>query len=277
VIAAFLSEYPFYLAAGFVAARQRLARMHLPLLLAASAAAPYLVCCFGAIEFQWTSLVRLIALGLALGLWYVILPVSAFTDAAFLALIAVVVFGKYFDVIYPSFFKLPLATLGHLALIRMAVMILTMQRRVHETGYGFWPRPKEWKIGAAHFLYFIPIGLPLALSLRAVEFARVRPVYLAAFLGFLWVLALWEEFLFRGVLLQWFEEWTLNGNAALLLTSAIFGLAHLPFHTFPNWRWVLIAAALGWFCGRARNQAGSIKASMVTHALVVTAWRTFFS
>jgi hypothetical protein len=38
-----------------------------------------------------------------------------------------------------------------------------------------------------------------------------------------------------------------------------------------------VAAVLGWFCGRARNQAGSIRASMVTHALVATAWRAFFA
>jgi hypothetical protein len=30
-------------------------------------------------------------------------------------------------------------------------------------------------------------------------------------------------------------------------------------------------------CGRARNQAGSIRASVVTHALVVATWRAFFA
>jgi len=39
---------------------------------------------------------------------------------------------------------------------------------------------------------------------------------------------------------------------------------------------VPLAATLGWFCGRARNQAGSIRAAMVTHTLVVTTWRAFF-
>jgi len=72
-------------------------------------------------------------------------------------------------------------------------------------------------------------------------------------------------------------------TAALLVTSLLFGLAHLWFRSFPNWRWVPVAAVLGWFCGRARNQAGSIRAGMVTHVLVVTtgglslcrdAWKT---
>jgi hypothetical protein len=40
---------------------------------------------------------------------------------------------------------------------------------------------------------------------------------------------------------------------------------------------VIVAGTLGWFCGRARNQAGSIRASMVTHTLAITTWRAFFA
>jgi len=57
----------------------------------------------------------------------------------------------------------------------------------------------------------------------------------------------------------------------------LFGLAHLPFRGFPNWRAVSIAGVLGLFCGLALIKARSVKASMVTHALVVTTWRMFFS
>ena len=59
-----------------------------------------------------------------------------------------------------------------------------------------------------------------------------------------------------------------------LSTALVFGLVHLWFRRkFPNWKWVLMAGVLGWFCGRARNQAGSIRAGMVTHALVFATWR----
>jgi hypothetical protein len=37
-----------------------------------------------------------------------------------------------------------------------------------------------------------------------------------------------------------------------------------------------VVIVLGWLCGRARNQASSIRASVVTHALVVSTWRAFF-
>ena len=38
----------------------------------------------------------------------------------------------------------------------------------------------------------------------------------------------------------------------------------------------LIAGIAGCFYGRAFQRAGSIRAGMVTHALVVTVWRTVF-
>jgi hypothetical protein len=35
---------------------------------------------------------------------------------------------------------------------------------------------------------------------------------------------------------------------------------------------MVLAAVAGWFYGKAFEQAGSIRASMVTHALTVTVW-----
>ena len=184
---------------------------------------PYLVCCCGAVQFQWIGLVRLAALSLALCLWYVVLPATALTDIAFLALIASVMLGRYFDSIYPKPYHGVDATyLGKLALIQMTVMTLTLDRRIHETGYGFLPKWNEWRIGALHYLYFMPVGLPLALALKAVRFASPQPIWVVAgtFLGMLWVVVLFEEFLFRGVLQQWIEEWTWSRTAALFIDIA---------------------------------------------------------
>ena len=281
VLAAFLVEYPFYLLAGFPELRQRLSGKALPLVLVVSALLPYLVCYGG--HFQWMSVARLTALALTLGLWYVVLPVSIFTDLAFLALIAAVLIGKYFDAIFPQPYPgLKISILGHIALIYMSVLVLLLERRVHETGFGFLPSRREWRIGTLHYLGFLPLAALLALPLKAVHVSAPAPLWKTAgtFLAWLLVVGLFEEFLARGVLQQWLEEWTWNRTAALWLTSALFGLAHLWFtgggRAFPNWRWALIAGVLGWFCGHARNQAGSIRAGVVTHALVVTTWRAFF-
>jgi membrane protease YdiL (CAAX protease family) len=63
----------------------------------------------------------------------------------------------------------------------------------------------------------------------------------------------------------------------IVIASVVFGAAHLGFREFPNWRFALLAASAGWFYGRAYAQAGSIRAAMVTHALVVTTWRVFLA
>lgn len=273
VIAAFLAEYPFYLLAGFPDVRERLAGPRLPLCLAGSAVVPYLICCAGGIPFHWISLVRLLALALAVSLWYIVLPAMALVDAGFLVLIAAVMVGRYFDAVYPVIYHQHIDILGHLALFHMAILVLMLVRRVPETGFGFLPSAKDWRIGVVNFLFFVPCATVLAMALHATHFVPPRlPWAAATFFGFLWVLGLTEEFFFRGVLQRWVEDWTGSSTAALAITSILFGLVH---YWFRGWAWVPMAAVLGWFCGRARNQAGSIRAGVVTHALAVATWRAF--
>jgi uncharacterized protein len=279
VLAAFLVEYPFYLVPAFPELRKRLSGMTLPPFLLASLLLPYLACYVATGQFLWISLIKLAALALAMGLWYLVLPVTVLTDLAFLTLVGALLLGNYFDRIYlDPYPKLKIAILGRIALFQITVLVLLIERRVQDTGYGFLPSWKEWRIGALHYLYFLPVAACLALPLGAVRFAAPAPLWKTAgiFLGFFWVVALFEEFVFRGVLQQWLEEWKWSRAASLLIASVVFGSVHLWFRRFPNWRWALIAAALGWFCGRARNQAGSIRAGVVTHALVVATWREFF-
>jgi uncharacterized protein len=280
VIAAFLVEYPFYLVAGFPALRDRLATPLLPWLLAISAALPYLVSSIGTSTFSWVSLARLVALALVLSLWYVLLPARPITDYGFLGVIAAVLLGKYFTKVYTAPYPgVEIATLGHLALIHISVIVLLVERRTDEGGFGFIPNRAEWKIGAMHYLAFLPVGFPLAFALNAMRFGPMPSAWrlVATFLGFLWVVALSEEFFFRGALQHWIEEQTWRPQLALIITSVLFGLVHLPFRGFPNWRWVLLASILGYFCGRARNEARSVRAAMVTHALVITTWRALFA
>jgi membrane protease YdiL (CAAX protease family) len=279
-LAAFLVEYPFYLAPAFPSVREELAGAPLPWYLAASAVLPYLAACFGAIQFQWLGLAKLVALALALGLWYRVLPAHPLSDAGFLLLVVAVKIGRFAAPIYATGIKgFDISVLGDLALFQIAVMSLMLERRIRETGYGFIPSRKDWRIGAINYLYFVPIGFSLALGLKAVHLVKpADPWKIAAyFLVWLPTLALAEEFIFRGVLQQWIEDWTWSRRAALILTSILFGTVHLWFRHFPNWRWMLVAGVLGWFCGRARNQAGSIRAAMVTHTLVITTWRAFFA
>ena len=284
VIAAFCIEYPFYLVPAFPTLRERFAGTRLIPFALLAALLPYFACCCGAVQFEWSGLIRLSALALVLSLWYIALPAAAIIDLAFLALIPAIILGRFFDAVYtplhPEFKDLRyLILLGHIALVVIAVMTLTLERRVHETGYGFIPNRQEWRTGAIHYFYFLLIGAPLAWLLNATRYIGPKPVWQVAafFLGMLWFVALSEEFGFRGVLQPWIEHWTMSRQMALVITSLLFGAVHLGFRGFPNWRWAILVSVLGWCCGRARNQAGSIRASMVTHALVATTWRAFFA
>jgi membrane protease YdiL (CAAX protease family) len=280
VLAAFLFEYLFYLVPGFEQLRERLAGPRLPWLLAASAVAPYLVYSIGTGQFQWAALAKLTALALIVSFWYVVLPAGAFADIGLLCLLAAVLLRKYFDPIYsPPVPRLDVDILGHLALIHVSAMALLVQRRVAGTGFGFLPGREEWAIGVRHFLYFLPVGVPMALAIGAFRLGPVAPVWKIAgtFFGILWVVALSEEFFFRGLLQQQLTKWTGSAHAGLAIASVLFGSVHLGFRAFPNWRFALVAAVAGWFYGRAFQQARSIRAPMVTHALVVTTWRALFA
>ncbi len=281
MLAAFLVEYSFYLVPSFPETRKRWAGATLVPALLLSVLLPYLTCYLPFGQFTWISLIKLTALGLALSLWYVVLPATAASDLLFLALVGAVLLSSYLTGIYPDPYpRLKMgALLGRIAVFRMTVMVLVLQRRMPETGYGLIPNRREWAIGTVHYLCFLPVAAVLAFALKAVRLGTPAPLWktVAIFLGFLWVVALFEEFLFRGVLQQWLEQWTGSRTAALLMASAVFGSVHLWFRGFPNWRWAIIAGVLGWFCGHARNQAGGIRAGVVTHALVVATWRGFFT
>ena len=279
VLVAFLLEYPLYLVPAFPLIREKLSGPRLPLFILAGFTIPYLLCCLGPIPFAWGSLIRLIALGLVLGLWYVVLPAKPLTDMAYLLLPAWVLLGKYLVPVYPKPFPgMDTIIIGHLGLVQATILCLMLQRRVPETGYGFIPTRSEWRIGLLNFACFLVLALPVGLLVKGVRWNGPAPVWVIAgtFLGVLWVTALSEEFFFRGVFQQWIEDWTHRRTLALLITSVLFGSVHLWFRGFPNWRIALLAAINGWFCGRARNQSGSIRAGMVTHTLVAVSWRAFF-
>lgn len=277
VIGAILIAYPFYLVAGFPELREWLAvPPRFPVCAVAVSVLPYLVCCCGAIPFEWSGLVRVTAVGLALGLWYTVLPRRLVVDLAFLALTGTILLGKYFEPVYPAFHKEKLVIIGHISLYVIAILALMVERRVPETGFGFVPTKREWGIGVLHYLYFIAGAMLLNLLIHATHPVPARPVWVVAgaFLAWLWFVALTEEFFFRGVLQTELEEWIGSPAAGLILTSVVFGLIH---YWFRGWPWVPLTMLLGFCCGRARNLAGGIRAGVVTHALVVATWRAFFA
>jgi len=280
VAAAWLAEAALYIAPAFARLRGLLGRLPpraVALLLTWAAAAPYLVYAPACGLFDPAALAGLLALAAALSFWYAVWPRGRPADLGFVALAAAVTLARLWKPIYPSPpGRLPMEVLGQLMWIRTGLTAALVLRRPEGVGFGWLPSWREWKIGARYFLYFLPVGSALAL---ATGFARWEPkpaapaLILGTLLGMLWVVALSEEFFFRGLLQHWLAEWLAGERRGWLLASLLFGLAHLPFRGFPNWRFALLATAAGLFYGRAYRAGRGIRAAMVAHALTNTAWR----
>jgi membrane protease YdiL (CAAX protease family) len=287
VAAAFLIEIPFYLSPGFEAARAwlgRLPKTHAAWLLMASALTPWAVYSFATGEARLTTFLALATVTLIVSFWYIELPEAPVWDALFLVAIAAVYLSKIFDRIYLSPIpKLSISALGHLMLIRTAALAILIFRGNVKAEYRFMPNRKEWLTGVQYFGMMLPI---IGLAYWGLGLVQLRPhpngialtllLGVGTFLPILWVVALSEEFFFRGLLQQWLEQWTGSRTTALIAASLLFGCAHLGFHRiFPNWRWAIVAAILGVFCGLAWRNSRSVQAAMVTHALIVTVWQVF--
>jgi membrane protease YdiL (CAAX protease family) len=258
--------------------RAKLSQWQLATGMAISAALPYLVYSIPAGEFRWTASAGLAAMIAVVSFWYVTLPASRITDFSFLAILAAIMLSRSLNLIYTSPIK-GVSILGHLMLIRTAALAALEIRRVRDVRFGFIPSQREWIVGVQYFFYFLLVGLPLALWLGATHLSFTGFLFwktLAIFFGALWVIALSEEFFFRGLLQQWLVDWTAKPQLALVAASLTYGAAHLSFGTFPNWRMAAVDAVLGCFCGMAYQKTAGVRASMVTHALVVTVWRTMF-
>jgi membrane protease YdiL (CAAX protease family) len=289
LLPAFLLEIGLYVMPGSERARRIFDQLGgkpaRAFLLAAGAVTPYLIESAQTRTFKTTAFLMLLGLVLVAAFWYVFLKPGLFPDLLYLGFMGSVYLSSAFRQIYirpePH---IQVEILGKLMWIRLGIMAVLSLRRLENVRFGFLPASAEWRIGIEQFLYFLPVG---ALAAHVLRFAQFHPVRLiwwkylifipAIFLGVLWVVALAEEFFFRGFLQQTLARALGSNTAGLVLASALFGSAHLPYRSFANWRLAILAAMAGIFYGLAFLKARSIRASMVTHALVVTVWKSLFA
>jgi uncharacterized protein len=289
VVPAFLVELAFYLVPGFPAVRKRFDALGSKPLRAAflsvSGVLPYLMETSRTGAFHLIYFVELLGIILIAAFWYAWIARGLPWDLLFLAFMAAVYLSRPFDRIYGQPAPhVALGILGQLMWIRLGLMAVLSLRSVDDARFGFVPSREEWRVGAQYYLYFLPVGAALGywerfarFHLQAMDWWKFPLLLVGTFAGILWVVALAEEFFFRAFLQQALARSLHSETFGLLAASVLFGLAHLPFRKFPNWRAAIIAGALGLFCGLALIKARSVRASMVTHALVVTTWRMFFT
>jgi membrane protease YdiL (CAAX protease family) len=286
---AFCLEAVFYLGAVFGGTRAAFARIRPEIaqsvLLWLSALAPYIIFSLGAGTFQIQAFYLLILLTGVLSFWFVVLPRRLAYDAGFLVIAAAPFIARVFQRIYqsPDAHLRDVDVLGHLMWIRVGIAALLIFRNWNPGSFGFWPRLRDWRVGVMYyFAIIVPLGV-IAVGIGDLRFAPIHTVWWRAvltgvgtFFGILWVVALAEELFFRGVI----ERALLNVRSspllAVVISSIVFGCAHLWVRQFPDWRRAVVAGVLGIACGYAYAQTGSVRASMVTHACAVVTWRMLF-
>jgi len=276
-------EASFYAASGFAVARDWIRGRSLGI--AVSTLPAYLIYSCGSGIFNWRALLLLVVLAAAMAWWFKLLPANNWTDGAFLVLVACGLLTDLSGFLYPALSpKVKTDFIGRILWLRLSYWTILTVRNRGDMGFGFIPTRKDWGIGLRYAAYCV---LAAAAVLWLVQPMKLKEhlswgltpwVTLGTFVAFLWVVALSEELFARGVLQvdltrALHDEW-----AGVMAASVLFGLVHLNYgNRFPNWRMVLLAGVLGVFCGRAAQLAGSIRASMVTHALVVTLYRVFLT
>jgi membrane protease YdiL (CAAX protease family) len=272
VAAAFLIESIFYLIPGFEKFREQFPR---PFPLFLSAIVPWIIYSILTNQFHPAPFLVLVALAALASYWYQIFPATWQADTAYIFYLAAIILSRVLKYIYASPIpKVPIDIMGHLMLIHVGAMVMLVHRRLPGIGFGFIPTARDVVIGTKNFLYFAPFGALAGWQLGVFRF-RSRPEWQAigVFLGVLWMVALSEEFAFRGVVQQALVRATKNRHVALVLASVSFGAVHFWYPGgFPNWRMAILASIAGLFYGRSFQEAGTIRAAMVTHAITVTVW-----
>jgi len=291
VLPACLWESAFYVASVLESTRHWFGRLRPRKLLAGvlwvSALVPYLIFSLRSGTFRGGSFLVLAALFGGLIGWYLVFPRRWIFDVGFLLLVAAPVAARTFGPIYlapgADPHDLHMDLLGHLAWIRLALVAMLVFRGWKPGAFGVWPRGREWLVGVAYFLAVIlPLGF-LAAELHVYRFAprhdspwQIAGIAVGTFFGILWVVALSEELFFRGVIERALLDYWRSPLAAILVSAVLYGCSHLWYRHFPNWQDALVTTVLGVACGMAYASTGSVRASMVTHALTVVAARVLF-
>ena len=296
VAAAFLLQASVYLVPGFPSARARLEERfsegQIASMAWASSVAPYWIYSIPTGVFSLVAAGKLALLcGLIAGLFLFVRHREeglSLTDAVVLAALAYpmvsglsTLFRDIYASPHPEIERLD--ALGKIMLVPLGAIVFLSIRKVSGTGFRFKLSRLDLKTGVKNYLLFLPIGVPLAL---ATGFVRWSPapmdhwtyafVLVGNMLGIYLVIGLGEELYFRGLIQNLLGRRRISPWAAQLITSVLFGAAHLGRRGFPNWEYATVAAVAGWFHGRAYAARGSVPAAAVTHTLVVLTWRFLF-
>lgn len=280
IAAALLTLIPFFWTA--FCAQTAVARVN-SLPLAAKLLGPALLCVpyilvaasAGNFHWQWCTLYAALPVCIAVLLWQAAqLDLSQrgnWRDFLVLIVLGLAVDLRRFEAAWPSH----LAIFSKMLLLDAGIYGFVLIRQIDGTGFDLRLRLRDAGIGLREAAIYTPIALAIGLALGFLHVHREWPGVLvipAAWIFTFFFIAVPEELFFRGWLQNLLEH-RMGRTPALLLTAALFGLAHFNKRTANfNWRYVLLAAIAGIFYGRAWRTDRRVGASAITHATVDTIW-----
>jgi len=169
-------------------------------------------------------------------------------------------------------------TLNVVLAVDLALLLFVAFRRLDGVGYRFRIERTDLSAYLVNLAICLAFVVPLGL---ATGFVRFNPDSGAAsfafsFLAILLTIAVPEELLFRGLIQNFLQKTWNHSGRALVVTSVVFGLAHVNNGPQPDWRYVLLATIAGFFYGRSYLQSGRLMAPALVHASIDAIWRGFF-
>ncbi|MGA7339273.1 MAG: CPBP family intramembrane glutamic endopeptidase [Terracidiphilus sp.] len=282
--AALLTLAPFLWVAFFSrAAAARVRALPLPAMLFGPAALsiPYALVAgaAGVFHWEWLALYAALPVSIAILLWQAaqIDPDQRgnWRDFLVLAALGLAVDLRWFEGGWPAH----LAIFNKILLLDAGIYAFVLIRQLEGTGFDLRLRLADLAVGLREAAFYTPIALLLGLALGFLHLHRVWPGFAAiaaAWIFTFFFVAVPEELFFRGWLQNLLER-RLGRTPALLVTAALFGLAHFNKRAvYFNWRYVLLAAVAGIFYGRAWRSGRRVGASSVTHATVDALWSLWF-
>jgi hypothetical protein len=280
LIAALLTLLPFMATAFFpqaVAGRVRALPVWAQLALPAAFSLPYALVAWGAGIFRWGwfALYAALPAAVAILLWQAAQADAGqkgnWRDFLVLAALGLAVDLRWFEGPWP----VHMAIFNKVLLLDAGIYGFILLRQLDGVGFDLRLRLPDAATGLREAAWYTPIALALGLGLGFLHLHRSWPG--VASIAFAWIftfffIAVPEELFFRGWLQNLLER-RIGRRPALLLTAALFGLAHFNKRAIHfNWRYVLLAALAGIFYGRAWRQDRRVAASAITHATVDAIW-----
>lgn len=250
--------------------------------------APYFIYAVGTHDFRWTGLLRLLAIAVPLLFIYVVFPVTNLSKLDSLARLAwedlVVGAWLIFTLLshqLKGIWNVPvnLDFMTRLFLVSVAGWCWVFVRPVPGLGYEFSISRQVLKAAGFNFACFAAIAIPAGLAMHFTEWNpqwRGMGAFCLTFVEIFLFIAWLEELFFRGFLQTLISNSIGSEWQGQLIVSVLFGLSHIFHAPVPNWRYVVLASIAGWFYGSAFRKGGNLMASSLTHAMVDTAWRTWF-